>query len=648
VTAGPGRDARLLREAARVIGAAIVDLQVAGRPTGLLAAALRSVRAEEAGPSLPDELVPVFIPNDLTRCTERTVLNCSASDDELDLPAGFAMEVSATRPDRFAMPYYPDPGLGSLTAARRPEDAGRTYALSFVGQRGPGEPGSPREVLRSPRATRLHFLRAVAADLVPTAGVRVRLQVNPPWSAVHWRGRWPAEAAAGTAASGEGSWRRRYVESLTDSRFVLCPRGIGANSIRFFETLGVGGIPIYAGERAARFPLDWIIDWDAACFRISCEEVADGATADRLLAILAVPDDEVERRRRYARDVYDQLLAPERRPVLDQLVLLRARALLRERAGHPAVAPAEGPPTLARCGDVAAVAIGDGVVATGHDDGATRLWDPCTGRLLRDLPRHRDAVVGIAAGDVGGALVVATAGNDCVAQVWCAGSDRPVVLDGHRAPVACVALGAVDGRPVVATGAADLTARLWDARTGAALATLEGHGAAIWGVAMGLVEGTPAVATASDDRSARVWDARDGRLLHRLAGHGDLVGCVALGEVEGVPVVATGCDDRAARLWDARTGRVLRTLRGAGGAVRAIALGVGGAGGRPVVVAGCGDGTIHTWDARTGVLLAVRRGRRAVRSVAIGELAGRPVVVAAGGEAGIRFLDCGGPAAWNQ
>jgi hypothetical protein len=67
-----------------------------------------------------------------------------------------------------------------------------------------------------------------------------------------------------------------------------------------------------------------------------------------------------------------------------------------------------------------------------------------------------------------------------------------------------------------------------------------------------------------------------------------------------------------------------------------------------MVVAGCSDGTIHTWDARTGVLLAVRRVRRAVRSVAIGELGGRPVVVAAGGEAGIRFLDCGGAAAWNQ
>ncbi|HEY7199273.1 MAG TPA: hypothetical protein VIC57_03625, partial [Candidatus Dormibacteraeota bacterium] len=140
----------------------------------------------------------------------------------------------------------------------------------------------------------------------------------------------------------------------------------------------------------------------------------------------------------------------------------------------------------------------------------------------------------------------------------------------------------------------------------------------------------------------------DGRLLHRLAGHGDLVGCVALGEVEGVPVVATGCDDRAARLWDARTGRALRTLRGPGGAVRAIAIGVGGAGGRPMVVAGCSDGTIHTWDARTGVLLAVRRGRRAVRGVAIGELGGRPVVVSADGEAGIRFLDCGGAAGWNQ
>jgi hypothetical protein len=38
--------------------------------------------------------------------------------------------------------------------------------------------------------------------------------------------------------------RRRYLENLNDSQFILCPRGVGLNSIRFFEALRMGRIPV--------------------------------------------------------------------------------------------------------------------------------------------------------------------------------------------------------------------------------------------------------------------------------------------------------------------------------------------------------------------------------------------------------------------
>lgn len=85
-----------------------------------------------------------------------------------------------------------------------------------------------------------------------------------------------------------------------------------------------------------RFPLDWIIDWSTACFRISAEEVADGSYRDRLDEILNSPLTEVNRRRAYIFRIYHQFMAPERKEVFEQLVLLRVRELIRDGLGQAA------------------------------------------------------------------------------------------------------------------------------------------------------------------------------------------------------------------------------------------------------------------------------------------------------------------------
>lgn len=53
----------------------------------------------------------------------------------------------------------------------------------------------------------------------------------------------------------------KWTEALQTSKFILCPRGCGLNSIRFFEALSFGRIPVLIADDA-KLPLEDIIDYD--------------------------------------------------------------------------------------------------------------------------------------------------------------------------------------------------------------------------------------------------------------------------------------------------------------------------------------------------------------------------------------------------
>lgn len=69
----------------------------------------------------------------------------------------------------------------------------------------------------------------------------------------------------------------RYVNAFQQSLFVLCPRGLGASSIRLFETLRMGRVPVIISD-------DWVPpngpDWDTCSIRVGESSIA---TIPRLL-----------------------------------------------------------------------------------------------------------------------------------------------------------------------------------------------------------------------------------------------------------------------------------------------------------------------------------------------------------------------------
>jgi hypothetical protein len=61
--------------------------------------------------------------------------------------------------------------------------------------------------------------------------------------------------------------RKEYLETLGQSITVLCPRGTGMNSIRFFEVMSMGKVPVLISDGCV-LPLENEIDWDDLIVRI--------------------------------------------------------------------------------------------------------------------------------------------------------------------------------------------------------------------------------------------------------------------------------------------------------------------------------------------------------------------------------------------
>lgn len=97
------------------------------------------------------------------------------------------------------------------------------------------------------------------------------------------------------------SYKQNYARLIANSKFVLCPRGTGPSSLRLFETLLMGRVPVIISD-------EWVPpegpDWDA--FSIRVEESRIGA----IPALLEQHEEYAEEMGRRARQVWDTWFAP--------------------------------------------------------------------------------------------------------------------------------------------------------------------------------------------------------------------------------------------------------------------------------------------------------------------------------------------------
>jgi RNA polymerase sigma factor (sigma-70 family) len=299
------------------------------------------------------------------------------------------------------------------------------------------------------------------------------------------------------------------------------------------------------------------------------------------------------------------------------------------------------------------------LIASTGGDGAVRLWDAATGRLVREVARRPQREANFAVFSPDGKLLACGGPQDRGHNIPL--KAMPVFvhevatgkllhrLDGHE-PGLCAAAFAPDGK-TLATGTDEGAVRLWDLSAGKEVRRLKARGAntlafspdgkrlacgggrtrwaergkpepgggdvRVWDVATGAERHQLAkeqrkvtavafsgdgkvLASASEDQTVRLWDLATGKerrqLLHAMTGRAAYGGVQTLALGRRGNLLATGGADGLIRLWDTATGKEMRRLTGHHWWVVDLSLSPDG----KALASGSWDGTVRLWDLTTG------------------------------------------------
>lgn len=162
-------------------------------------------------------------------------------------------------------PIYTYPGIyvsGTPAWARRRSMVGGPYPLLMSSLR---PTGATPDLLYSFQGSRTHPVRDAVLGLSHPRGYVEDTTALDLFS--------PAESAR----AGQQAARLRYAETVSRSKFVLCPRGHGPSTFRLFETMHAGRVPVVISDTWLPPPR---VDWDRCVLRVP--EAAVGDLPDHL------------------------------------------------------------------------------------------------------------------------------------------------------------------------------------------------------------------------------------------------------------------------------------------------------------------------------------------------------------------------------
>jgi len=112
----------------------------------------------------------------------------------------------------------------------------------------------------------------------------------------------------GATAESPEEFRKKYVENIIDSDYTLCIRGYGNNSVRFFETLCCGRIPIFL-DTDSTLPFEDVIDWRSLCVWVDEKDI------DKISDIVAdfhnnISDKDYQELQKKLRNIWEEYMAP--------------------------------------------------------------------------------------------------------------------------------------------------------------------------------------------------------------------------------------------------------------------------------------------------------------------------------------------------
>jgi WD40 repeat protein len=268
--------------------------------------------------------------------------------------------------------------------------------------------------------------------------------------------------------------------------------------------------------------------------------------------------------------------------------------------------------------------------ATASFDRSIRLWDLATGSQVKAFAGHAKRAFTVAPSP--DRPLVASTSEDGTIRLWdvsTSSRDTPVVLKvpptSSGQPECYSAAWSPDGS-TLATSSGDGTILLWDTTTWQPKTTLRGHEAGVWPVTF--VGRGLRLLSAGFDRSVRIWNLADAS-SKKLGEHDCVIGLAV--SPDGRYALSSGYE-HCLRAWDLDHREEIDLASGHSDAVLAVS-----AEGRSIVT-GSADRTARVWDAGSGRELRLLPGHDAAVT-AVGCAAGGRFAVTGSADGKLRFFD---------
>ena len=243
----------------------------------------------------------------------------------------------------------------------------------------------------------------------------------------------------------------------------------------------------------------------------------------------------------------------------------------------------------------------DGVtLAGGSWNGTIHLWDAATGKEIKTLMGHTDAVISLAFSPDGTTLV--SGSEDNTICLWDTATEEHVKILGHTNGVRSLAFSP-NGLTFV-SGSWNGTIHLWNAATRKHIRSFKGHTEGINGLMFSLDGAT--LFSMSHDKTIRLWETTTGEHRKTLIGYMEDLQSLAFGP-DGI-MLATGEDfsfdkEHSIYLWNTATGEHIKTLTGYEARAESLAFSPDG-----TILANGGYRTINLWNVATGEHIKTLRG----------------------------------------